>query len=179
MIPEAPLRRTKYGLVPDGPGWFVLNARETRWRDSGPLGIYCDFEGKRPFPQVGINVSVLQPGQRMAMYHRENAQEGFLVLAGACVLIVEREERVLATWDFFHCPPQTEHVIVAAGDGPAVVLAVGARGRRRKGLVYPVSGAARRHDAGVERETTNPAEAYARFPGSSRVSYGEGWLPDR
>ena len=75
----------------------------------------------------------------MGLYHRENAQEDFLVLAGECLLIVEGEERKLKTWDFFHCPPGTEHIIVGAGKEPAVVLAVGARGRRRKGLVYPVS----------------------------------------
>ncbi|HEX9599054.1 MAG TPA: cupin domain-containing protein [Gaiellaceae bacterium] len=178
VVPEAPLRRTKYGLVPDGDGWFVVNARDTRWRDTGPLGCYCDFEGKRRFPELGINLSVLQPGQRMAMYHRENGQEAFLVLAGACLLIVEGDERELRTWDFFHCPPQTEHVIVGAGDEPAVVLAAGARGRGRKGFVYPVSKAALKHAAGVERETTKPSEAYAAFPKSSRIAYRDGWLPD-
>ena len=178
MVPEAPLRTTKFGLVPDGEGWFVVNARETRWRDTGPLGFFCDFEGKRPFRQYGINLSILEPGQRMAMYHRENAQEAFLVLAGACLLIVEGQERELWTWDFFHCPPETDHVIVGAGDRHSVVLAVGARGGRRKGLVYPVSEVALRHDAGVRRETTKPAEAYAGLPPSSRCAYGAGWLPD-
>ena len=69
-VPEAPLRETKFGLVPDGDGWFVVNAREIRWRDTGPLGLYCDFEGKRPFKGIGINVNVLLPGQCMSMYHR-------------------------------------------------------------------------------------------------------------
>jgi uncharacterized cupin superfamily protein len=169
---------TKYGLMPDGDGWFVINARASRWRDSGPLGFYCDFEGKRRFPQVGINLNVLAPGQPMSMYHSENGQEGFLVLSGECLLIVEGEERELKAWDFFHCPRQTEHVIVGAGDVPAVVLAVGARGRIRKGFVYPVDKIARRHGAGVETETTKPAEAYAGFPRSSRTSYNDGWLPD-
>jgi uncharacterized cupin superfamily protein len=178
-VPEAPLRTTKYGLVTDGDGWFVVNAREARWRDTGPLGTYCDFEGKRRFPQLGINLNVLEPGQPMAMYHRENAQEAFLVLAGECLLIVEGEERPLKAWDFFHCPPQTEHVIVGAGRGPAVVLAVGARGRGRKGFVYPVSKPAKRFGASVGKETTKPSEAYAGLPSSSRVSYREGWLPDR
>ena len=68
----------------------------------------------------------------MGLYHRENAQEDFLVLAGECLLIVEGEERKLKTWDFFHCPPGTEHIIVGAGKEPAVVLAVGARGRRAR-----------------------------------------------
>lgn len=179
MVPEAPLRTTKYGRVTDGEGWFIVNARDSRWRDTGPLGFFCDFEGKRRFPGLGINLSVLQPGQPMAMYHRENTQEGFLVVAGTCLLIVEGEERELRTWDFFHCPPQTQHVIVGTGDGPAVVVAVGARGRRRKGFVYPVSDLAQKHGAGVRRETTKPGEAYAGFPGWSRIAYQAGWLPER
>jgi uncharacterized cupin superfamily protein len=175
-VPEAPLRSTKYGLVPDGDGWFVLNARETRWRDTGPLGKYCDFEGKRPFKGLGININVLAPGEPMSMYHRENAQEGFLVLDGECVLVVEGEERQLKAWDYFHCPGGTAHLIVGAGDRPAVVLAVGGRGGR-KGLVYLVDEAALKHGAGVKKETTKPAEAYARFPRWMRSPYGEGWLP--
>ena len=39
---------SKNGLVVDGEGWFVMNARESRWKDEGPLGSYCTFEGKRP-----------------------------------------------------------------------------------------------------------------------------------
>jgi mannose-6-phosphate isomerase-like protein (cupin superfamily) len=120
---------------------------------------------------------VLEPGQSIGFYHREAAQEGFLVLAGRCVLIVEEEERPLEAWDFFHCPPGTHHMIVGAGDGPAVVVAVGARGLSRKGLVYIPSETAKEHGVSVEAETTKPAEAYADTPRSSRVAYG-GWLPD-
>jgi uncharacterized cupin superfamily protein len=162
--------------VYDGEGWFVLDARESRWRDYGPLGAACDFEGKRPFRQLGINLNVLLPGEPMAMYHRERHQEGFLVLSGECLLLVEGAERQLRAWDFFHCPGGTEHALLGAGDGPAVVLAVGARGGR-KGVEYTVSEVAIRHGAGVESETTKSAEAYARFPPSSRSTYGEGWLP--
>ena len=104
MTSEARLRRTKNGLVADGTGWFVVNACASRWRDGGPLGVYCTFEGRQRFPQLGINLNVLAPGQPMAMYHRENAQEGFLVITGECLLIVEGEERRLVPWDFFHCP---------------------------------------------------------------------------
>ena len=88
-MPEAPLRMSKNGLVVGGEGWFVVNARESRWKDEGPLGSYCTFEGKRRFPHFGINISVLEPGERIGMYHRERAQEAFLVLAGECTLIVE------------------------------------------------------------------------------------------
>jgi len=176
-VPEVPLRETKHGLVADGDGWFVINATESRWRDAGPFGRYCDFEGKRRFGELGFNVSVLEPGQAIGLYHRERAQEGFLVLAGECLLLVEGEERPLRTWDFVHCPGGTNHMIVGAGSGQSVVLAVGARGGR-KGLVYPVEPLALKHGVGVERETTKPQEAYEAFPAFTRCRYRPGWLPE-
>jgi uncharacterized cupin superfamily protein len=176
-VTEAPLRETRFGLVADVDGWFVVNAREARWRESDPFGAYCDFEGKRPFRQLGFNISVLEPGQSLGYYHHENGQEGFLVVSGECLLIVEEQERPLRAWDFFHCPPGTDHMIVGAGGGPSVVVAFGARGLSRKGLHYIPSEAARKHGVSVDRETTKPAEAYAGLPGSKRVAYREGWLP--
>jgi len=173
---------SKNGLVVDGEGWFVVNARESRWRDEGPLGSYCTFEGKRRFPHFGINISFLEPGERIGMYHREDGQEAFLVLAGECTLIVEGKERRLTTWDFFYCAPRTEHIIVAAGDQSAVVLAVGARGRGvGGGIVYTVCQAAARYGASVVRETAKSAIAYAEvhkaLPRSRFVKYRPGWLP--
>ena len=174
---------SKNGLVVDGDGWFILNARESRWRNEGPLGSYCTFEGKRRFPQLGINISVLEPGDAMGMYHRENAQEGFLVLDGECLLIVEEQERTLRAWDFFHCPGGTAHIIVATGEEAATVVAIGARGRRvGGGIVYLVSQTAACHGVSVDRETTNPAKAYekahADLPRSKFVKYRGGWLPE-
>src|SRR6478672_5510042 len=103
-MPEAQARMSKNGLVVDDEGWFVMSARESRWKDEGPLGSYCTFEGKRRFPQLGINITVLARGESMGMYHRENGQEGFLVLTGECRLLVEEQERRLGAWDFFHSP---------------------------------------------------------------------------
>ena len=178
-VPEAQLEATEHGLVPKGEGWFVLNAREARWRDGPGLPAFCELEGEPEFPQIGINLQVFEPGDVMAMYHWEADQEDFLVLAGEALLIVEGEERPLRQWDFVHCPAGTKHVIVGAGDGPSVVLAVGARelstGPEWGG--YTVDEAALRHGAGVERETTEGDEAYARFPKRERQRYREGWLP--
>jgi uncharacterized cupin superfamily protein len=131
----------------------------------------------------GININVLEPGERIGMYHRENAQEAFLVLAGECTLIVEGEERLLSEWDFFYCAPGTEHVIVARAEQNAVVLAVGGRGRGvGGGIVYKVCKAAARYGASVKRETNDPAAAYAdvraRLPRSRFVKYRKGWLRD-
>src|SRR4051794_27122159 len=180
---EAPVRTSKNGRVVDGEGWFVVNARQSRWKNEGPLGSYCTFEGKRRFPHFGINISVLEPGERMGMYHRENAQEAFLVLAGECTLIVENEERLLTEWDFFYCAPGTEHIIVTGVKQRAVVLAVGGRGRGvGGGIIYKVCKAAARYGASVKRETDDPAVAYAdvraKLPRSRFVKYRSGWLRD-
>jgi uncharacterized cupin superfamily protein len=174
-VNEAQLRTTEHGAVPEGEGWFVLNARDARWSDGGELGLYCGFENEPRFPSLGINLNVLEPGQAMCMYHREGEQEDFLVLSGEALLVVENEERPLRTWDFFHCPAGIAHVIVGAGEGPCVVLAVGAR-TGAEGLVYPVSDVARRHGAGVQTETANPREAYA-GRGIVEIPYREGTLP--
>ena len=178
MVPEAPLEDSGAGLVPGGEGWFVVNARDARWRDSAPLGKVCFFERESEFTQFGINVGVLEPGQPMAMYHYENEQEDFLVVAGEALLIVEGQERPLRAWDFVHCPADTRHVIVGAGQGPCVIVAVGSRVAEEDLGAYTVDEAALRHGAGVEIETRSSAEAYARFPEGHFTRYREGWLPD-
>ncbi len=183
MVREARLEATGHGLVPEGDGWFVLNAREALWRDGEGRGAVCDFEGTPEFPQLGINLSVLEPGETMAMYHWEADQEDFLVLAGEALLIVEGEERPLRTWDFFHCASRTKHTIVGAGDGPCIVVAVGARANqdRPDWGGYPVDEVALRHGAGVEQETNVADEAYAaaraKYGKREPTKYQEGWLP--
>jgi uncharacterized cupin superfamily protein len=163
VVPEAPLEHSAHGTFPVGDGWFVVNARDAQWFDSNGLGFYAPFEGENaPFGELGINLAILAPGEPSAMYHGEEAQEGFLVLAGECILLVEGQERVLRAWDFFHCPPWTEHTFVGAGEGPCLLLGVGARSKGR-GLRYPVSDLALAHGAGVEAETSVAREAYARF----------------
>ena len=126
MVPEAPLGPTEHGLVPAGDGWFVLNARETRWWDREGRGVAGDFDGEPefPFPQLGI--------------------------------------------------------AVGAGDEPCVVVAVGARDRTRgrDWGGYTVDEGALRHGAGVEEETDDLKQAYARFRPSEPTRYREGWLPD-
>jgi uncharacterized cupin superfamily protein len=157
--------------------WFVRNARDARWLEDD-LGAYCSFEeeGER-FPELGINLSVLQPGRPMAMYHRESHQEDFLVLRGECLLIAEGEERPLRQWDFVHCPPHVAHVIVGAGEGPSYVLAVGSRLVPNE-VLYPVDPVALEHEAGVEIETAVPAEAYAGFAKPSETPFRDEFLPD-
>ena len=174
MVPEAPLERADGGLVPAGEGWFVLNTREARWLD-GEFGAFTRFEGTPRFANLGINIGVLSPGQPACMYHREDEQEDFLVLAGECLLLIEGEERVLRAWDFVHCPAWTEHVFVGAGTGPCTILAVGSRSGGE--VVYPESALAQRHRAGVAQETNDPREAYAGIAPDLDVGFPQGALP--
>jgi uncharacterized cupin superfamily protein len=164
MTEETPLQRTPAGLEPAGEGWFVVNVRDTGWVTHDAFGSGCVFESRQgaPFPELGINIGVLQPGQPACLYHEEGAQEDFLVLAGECVLLVNGEERPLKAWDFVHSPAGTEHVIVGAGEGLSIVLAVGARHEPER-LRYPRSELAERYGASAEADTTEPQEAYARF----------------
>src|SRR5919201_2250998 len=149
---EARLEQLDTGLAPVSDGWFVVNIPDAAWVTSEAFGAACIFESDAvSFPHVGYTICVLQPGQPNGMYHREAAQEDFLVLSGECLLLVEGEERRLKAWDFVHCPPWTEHIFVGAGEGPCLVLMVGARVEGEE-LIYPAEEVATRHRAGVEQD---------------------------
>jgi uncharacterized cupin superfamily protein len=184
MVPEAPLEQTDAGLVAAGEGWFVLNARDARWirRDQRghnlPFTGWTAFEAETYFPRLGVALVVLGPGEPIGMYHWEADQEDFLVLAGDALLLVEGQERTLRQWDFVHCPPRTNHMIVGAGDGPCTILAVGAREHQTGDWgCYTVDEVALRHGVGVEEETDDAEIAYARFAGSEPTPYRDGLLP--
>jgi len=145
-----------------------------------PLTGWTEFEAETYFTQLGVNLVVLGPGEPIGMYHWEPDQEDFLVLDGEALLIVEGQERPLARWDFVHCPAGTNHILVGAGQRPCVLLAVGARENstdaNRGG--YAVDAAALRHGVGVERQTSDVHEAYARFPAPRSAHYRDGSLAD-
>src|SRR3712207_3402802 len=65
MTPEAPLESTETGLVPQGDGWFVRNARDARWYPAEGRGAFCIFEGEPQFSQVGVHLVSLGPGDAM------------------------------------------------------------------------------------------------------------------
>jgi uncharacterized cupin superfamily protein len=153
-----------------------VNLTETRWRRLPGVGTGTRPDADALWEQVGITVRMLEAGETLAMYHRENDQEDFLLLSGTATLVVEGEERRLRQWDFFHCPRGTAHAIVG---GPCVVLAVGYRGHEiRPGTgwgEYPVDETAIAHGVGVEQWTDDPDVAYARFGETTTVPYA-GWL---
>ncbi len=175
MVEEARLEAVDSGLAPLTDGWFVVNVRDAAWLTNDVFGARCVFEASRPvlrkrpdldvhtFPDLGFTLAVIAPGQPSGLYHAESNQEDFLVLAGECLLLVAGEERKLGAWDLVHCPPGTGHVFVGAGAGPCVIFMTGGRTGEKK-IVYPRSDLARRYRAGVETETSSPAEAYAPLP---------------
>jgi len=185
---EARLVDSGSGLVPASDGWFVVNAAEAAWLRNESFGRRSSFEANGPilrarpdleahmFNQLGFRLAVLEPGKPSGLYHAESQQEGFLVLTGECLLLVEEEERRLSAWDFFHCPLGTRHVFVGVSDAPCVIVMTGARIADRT-IGYPGSDLARRYGAGVEEETDSPHEAYARYPHWEPEPLPEGSLP--
>ena len=171
-VPEAELKQTSDGLIPQGDGWFVLNARDATWIRSEERGQDTDFQGGQEWAQLGFRIQVVAPGQR-GMYHGERGQEDFLVVSGECVLVIEGEERPLRAWDFVHCPPWTRHVFVGTGEGPCVIVMAGSRVGGFE-VVYPMDEVAAKHDASVLEETSSPDAAYARWEPEERTSYREG-----
>jgi uncharacterized cupin superfamily protein len=159
-VRKARLVETDTGLVPEGEGWFVLNARDASWESIPRMGTWLAFQAEGVPQQIGVGVHVLMPGESPGRYHAESDQEGFFVLAGECVLVVEGEEQRLRQWDYFHCPAGTAHITIGAGEEPCAIFMLGAR-TPGKLLDYIPNEIAARHGASVKERVDNSREAYA------------------
>ncbi len=141
---------------------LIVNLADAPARRHPNRAAILDWEPEDgPWPDTGVNVQVMEPGQPNCKYHDEPVQEDFLVLHGECIAIVDGEEKPLRQWDFFHCPAGVAHVFVGAGDGPCAVLMIGSR--RTDAAHYPVNDVAAKYGASVDRETDEPEEAYAEW----------------
>jgi uncharacterized cupin superfamily protein len=141
---------------------LIVNLADAVTRSHPKRATVIDFESDdAPWPDTGVNVQIMQPGQPNCKYHSEPVQEDFLVLHGECIAIIDGEERPLRQWDFFHCPAGVAHVFVGAGDGPCAVLMIGSR--RRDEAHYPLSEVAAKFDASAAAPTDQPEEAYAEW----------------
>jgi uncharacterized cupin superfamily protein len=158
---EAKLKDTPAGKQPDGEGWFVLNVGDAAWSRGRDHGVWSELESEAArFDGFGVGVHVLEPGQANGRYHSESVQEGFLVLSGECIALVENEERPMRQWDYLHCPPGTSHILVGAGDGPCAILMIGVRSPDAT-IQYSVNEIAARYEASPPHDTDAPGEAYA------------------
>ena len=184
MVPEAELQETEQGRVATGDGWYVVNARDTRWYYVQGRGAFCDLEGDQDFTQLGINVMTLGPGEAMAMYHWEADQEDFLVVSGEALLDRRGRGAPAACLGLRALPAEDEAHDRRRGSRVR-------RRRRRRARSTPSTtrtGAATRSTRsrcgtrpGVEQETTVPDEAYAavraKHGAREPTRYREGWLP--
>jgi quercetin dioxygenase-like cupin family protein len=168
---EAEIETTPEGQVPVGGGWFVLNLGEMAWETVSGFGVWLGFDAPDADPAapgIGVHVHVLQPGESNGYYHAEDAQEGFLVLSGECVAVIENEERRMRRWDYFHSPPGTEHITVGAGDEPCVILMFGSPDPRRN-IDWIANETAAKYGASVAQTTGVDTEAYGELPAPVRV----------
>ena len=177
-VPEAPLDRTENGLQAAGDGWFVVNARDAVWGESETMGVFTRLgESKAArFPQLGFNIGVLWPGQPACMYHREPNQEGFLVLAGECILLVEG--RAAADEAVGLLPLPGGHRPSSGRDRRPSPASRSRSGRGRVGMSSIRCPSSPRSTGGRSRsETADPKEAYAGLTVED-TAYKDGWLPD-
>jgi uncharacterized cupin superfamily protein len=162
VVPEAKMKQTENGLVPEGEGWYVLNAKEARWHINEHFGESCGFEGDKRFDQYGMNIHAIHPGRPSCHYHGEDDQEDMLIVKGECKLLIEGQERHLKQWDFVHFPKWSRHVCVGTGSEPCIAVMVG--GRVGHGVIYPAIDLAKKYGASPDKETDSPKESYANCP---------------
>ena len=141
------------------------------WRTIPGFGTWCSFNAPTKDPDepgIGVHVHVLMPGEANGYYHAEEAQEGFLVLSGECVAVVEGEERVMRRWDYLYAPPGTAHITVGAGAGPCAILMFGSPDSSRK-IEWIANDVAAKRGASVDRTTGDAREAYGELPDTGSV----------
>ena len=97
-------------------------------------------------------------------------------MAGECLLLIEGEERKLWRAYSVHCPPFTAHVLIGAGDGPCVIVAVSTRDPESS-VRYIAAEVAKKHDAAPPHDTEYADEAYADTPPPRIRRYLDGDLP--
>jgi mannose-6-phosphate isomerase-like protein (cupin superfamily) len=184
VVEEAELEETEVGLLPKTQGWFIMSALETRWFDkpgqghSVSLTGYNEYEAETFFPMLGMSIRVAGPGDATTTYHWETEQEGFLVLSGEGIAIIEGEERPLKQWDFVHCPPGTRHAF-AGGEPPLVLLCASSRQFQKDGPwgYYCFDETAAKYNAASPEDTQDGEIAYARFAEVRKTRYPGGLLP--
>jgi oxalate decarboxylase/phosphoglucose isomerase-like protein (cupin superfamily) len=88
-------------------------------------------------------------------------------------------ERPLRQWDFAFCPPKTNHVIVGAGDGPCVGLAMSSRENQQFGPYgeYTADETAAKYGASPSETTQDDSNIVPPWEISHPAAYQDGWLP--
>jgi uncharacterized cupin superfamily protein len=86
----------------------------------------------------GLNLMLLQPGQRGRIHRHERQEEVYLVLEGTLTLGVEGGERELGVGELVRVAPDVRRQLTNRGVGRCAVLAIGggAEHQGRDGVAY-------------------------------------------
>jgi uncharacterized cupin superfamily protein len=169
-VNEARIERTPEGQVAVDGGWFILNLGEMAWETVPGFGVWCGFDGpesQTSTRRVGVHIHVLKPGEANGYYHAEAEQEGFVVLSGECVAVVEGQERRMRRWDYLHSPAGTRHITIGAGEEPCAILMFGSPDPSRK-VEWIADENAAKYGASVAYTTDRDTEAYGELPPTVR-----------
>jgi uncharacterized cupin superfamily protein len=105
-------------------------------RDSGDR--FQSLRSELGVSSFGMNVIVLQPGERGRIHAHEHQEEVYLVLEGELTLMVEGEESALGPDRLARVGPPVRRQLVNAGPQRVVLLALGGSGEHvgRDGLAW-------------------------------------------
>ena len=165
VVPKPRSSARSTASLPVAEGWFVVNAGETRMAGGpGARLLHVVRRSGPAVPRARRRPERPRPGRADGdVPRRRTTRKASSSSPARRCSSIEGEERPLRTWDFVHCPPWTEHVILGAGDGPCIVLGV-----RRAPVGTRVALPGERGCApprrGADEETSEPSEAYAGFP---------------
>lgn len=87
----------------------------------------------------GMNLIVLQPGQRGRIHRHERQEEVYLVLRGVLSLSIEGLERDLGVGELARVAPELRRQLINRGPETLAILALGAAGTHdgRDGVAFP------------------------------------------
>jgi mannose-6-phosphate isomerase-like protein (cupin superfamily) len=105
-------------------------------RDSGDR--FQSLRSDLGVSSFGMNVIVLQPGERGRIHAHEHQEEVYLVLEGELTLVVEGEDSALGPDRLVRVGPPVRRQLVNAGPQRVVLLALGGSGEHmgRDGLAW-------------------------------------------
>jgi mannose-6-phosphate isomerase-like protein (cupin superfamily) len=87
----------------------------------------------------GINLIILQPGERGRVHVHEHQEEVYLVVEGELTLTIEGEDHSLARDHLARVPPSVRRQLVNRGPERVVLIALGGTGEHesRDALAWP------------------------------------------
>ena len=83
------------------------------------------LRGELGVTTLGLNLMVLQPGQRGRIHEHERQEEIYLVLEGTLTLVLEGDEHDLGEGELVRVAPAVRRQLVNRGPGRLALLALG------------------------------------------------------